>query len=180
MTNGSVSIADLVHRGEAERWGGRSWRDPSRGEHFRRCSYCGCVHPDDLAAETNVRVHWADMKYGWPHKFYVDIPNRDPDRQFVISSAIHQPRDGQWLTVADADSTLEEVLERGGYGEGSKYRPQFVQLGTRKNHYGKFYTAHLADPAIGPDTKAVIEQLGGLRFKFAQDGRVTWTAVEAR
>jgi hypothetical protein len=168
---------DPVHRGQAERWGGWSWREPSRGEHFRTCSYCGCVHPDDLAVESNVRADWADMKYGWPHKFYVDIPNKNPGRQYVLSSAKFQPREGQWLTTADADATLEEILERDGYGKDSRYRPEYFQLGTRKNHFGKFYTTHLADPAISADTKAAIERLGGLRFDFTQDGRVTWRTL---
>lgn len=43
--------ADPVHGGEAGRWGGWSWRSPRRGDHFRTCSYCGSIHPEDLAAE---------------------------------------------------------------------------------------------------------------------------------
>lgn len=169
-------LVDPVHHGEADRWGGWTWRDPSRGEHFRRCSYCGSIHPDDLAAEQGVRADWADMKYGWPHKFYVDIPNREPARQYVISSATRLPREGRWITVADADPVVQEVLERDGYGRDSKYRPAFVQLGTRAHHFGKFYTVHLADPMVSAETKTVIEQLGGLRFTFA-DGRVQWERV---
>jgi hypothetical protein len=41
-----------VHAGEAGRFGGWHWKDPRGAEHFRRCSYCGSIHPEDLAAET--------------------------------------------------------------------------------------------------------------------------------
>jgi hypothetical protein len=43
--------ADPVHDGEADRWGGWDWRNPRYGDHFRTCSYCGSIHPEDLAAE---------------------------------------------------------------------------------------------------------------------------------
>lgn len=45
---------------------------------LRHCGYCGSMHPADVAAAINAgaRMHWADQKYGWPHKVYVDgIPN---------------------------------------------------------------------------------------------------------
>lgn len=74
---------DPVHGGEADRWGGWSWREPDRGEHFRRCSYCGAIHPEDLVAEPEWTPRWADPKYGWPHKFYVDVANREPEALFV-------------------------------------------------------------------------------------------------
>ena len=172
------TITDPVHGGQAERWGGWSWRDPARGEHFRRCSYCGSIHPDDLAAESGVPANWADMKWGWPHKIYAHIPNREPGRLFVVSTANHSPRDGEWITVADAGPVVQEVLERDGYGKGSKYRPLFVQLGTREHHVGKFYTVHLADPEISAVTKTMIERLMGLRFTFT-GGVVTWERAES-
>jgi hypothetical protein len=177
-TGTSARASDPVHRGDADRWGGWEWRDPTRGEHFRRCSYCGCVHPDDLTAEPGVRIDWADMKYGWPHKFYAHIPNREPGRLFVVSTVNHPPRDGEWITVADADPAVEEVLDREGYAKGSKYRPLFVQFGTREHHVGKFYTVHLADPEISAATKTVIEQLMGLRLTFA-GGRVMWERADS-
>lgn len=168
-------MEDLVHHGEAERYGGWSWHEPRYGEHFRRCSYCGCVHPDDLAAEVGLRADWADRKYGWPHKFYVDIPNRNASRLYVLSSSSnHHP---EWLSTADADPDLEEVLERDGYGKGNRYRPKFVQLGARTNHFGKFYTTHLADQALSADTRIAIEQLCGLHFTFMPEGRVSWTST---
>lgn len=43
------------------------------------CQYCSSMHPQDLAAAIRLgaTVSWADFKYGWPHKVYVDrAPNR--------------------------------------------------------------------------------------------------------
>lgn len=41
----------------------------------RFCSYCGSVHPADLAAAiqtAGATLSPSDQKYGWPHKFYVE------------------------------------------------------------------------------------------------------------
>ena len=48
--------ADPVHGSgwnSAARWGGWDWRPPRDGEWFRTCSFCGCIHPDDLVPELN-------------------------------------------------------------------------------------------------------------------------------
>lgn len=49
------------------------WKE--HGEHIARsCSYCGSMHPADLARmlrEEGTRLDEADRKYGWPHKFYL-------------------------------------------------------------------------------------------------------------
>lgn len=45
-----------------------------RGHPYRACSWCGSCHPEDLARELrggSVKLSLADMKYGWPHKFYI-------------------------------------------------------------------------------------------------------------
>lgn len=58
--------------------------DTSRGgmrtaREWWTCGYCGSMHPRELAAAIRLgaTVHWADFKYGWPHKLYVEnAPNR--------------------------------------------------------------------------------------------------------
>lgn len=170
---------DPVHGSEAARWGGWTWREPMRGEHFRRCSYCGSMHPEDLAAEPEWRAEWADRKYGFPHKFYVDIPNRDPEALFAIGSTSGGiPRYGSlgdggltWIGRADLTAEQRAIAERDGH-DREPY-PTFVGFGTRESHFGKFYTVHLADPAVSSETKAVIERRSGLRFHF-DGGRVSW------
>lgn len=41
----------------------------------RYCSYCGSLHPEDMynLLDKADRVEFADMKYGYPHKLYIDI-----------------------------------------------------------------------------------------------------------
>ncbi len=42
---------------------------------FRHCSWCGGLHPKDfldVLEDIGSVIELADMKYGWPHKFYVD------------------------------------------------------------------------------------------------------------
>lgn len=156
---------------DADRWGGWTWQEPCRGEHFRRCSFCGSVHPEDLAAEPAWPggANWADMKYGWPHKFYVDIPNRDLARLYVVSST-NQPGDG-YLGLADLTAEQREAVERDGYTD----RPAlFFRFGTRPRHFGKFYSIHLADADLPAEVKATIERRSGLAFEFTPDGRVSW------
>lgn len=166
-------MTDPVHHGEADRWGGWSWRDPSRGEHFRRCSYCGGVNPDDLAAEPVWRADWADFKYGWPHKFYVDIPNRNPDALFAIGAANHpQPTSGAYIAWADLTPVQLEIARRDGF-DRDEDGWAYILFGTRPTHGGKFYTTHLAAADLDPDVRAAIEQRCGLAFTF--DGtQVSW------
>lgn len=158
-------------------YGPWSWREPSRGEHFRRCSWCGSVHPEDLAAETGWVAQWADRKYGWPHKFYVDIPNRAPEALFVISSIWGDRAEAEPGYVAVADLTDEQrvIAERDGSlttapdGRG----PRYLAFGTRPMHPGKFYSIHLSDADLDPAVKQTIEQQSGLAFQF-RDGQVAW------
>lgn len=165
------SEVDPVHGQEATRWGGWSWRDPKDGEHFRRCSYCGSIHPEDLAAETEWRADWADRKYGWPHKFYSNIPNRDPGRRFIVAST-NSPEPPS-LLVGDEwirGSAVPDDVDTDGYANLGE---MWVTLGTRESHFAKFYTVHLADPAADQPALEAIQRVSGLRFQF-EDGRVSW------
>jgi hypothetical protein len=212
--------ADRVHGSgwnSAARWGGWSWSEPARGEHFRRCSFCGSIHPEDLAAERGMtadrctacgiegweahfradlehpytpdgwRAEWADRKYGWPHKFYVDVPNRDPAALFCVGSSseakegpyapggeMYRPLaeryPGQdWVAAGDLTPEQAAIIERDRSGEAD-----FYLFSARPSHHAKFYTIHLADPAISQDVKDKIQQASGLRFTFTDDGRVGW------
>lgn len=184
----SSDTPDLVHGVEAERWGGWSWREPSHGQHYRTCSYCGSIHPDDLAAEPDWRAEWADAKYGWPHKFYVGIPNRTPEQKFIVA-AHSVAREGPY---APGGERYEDVRERypqqpwirpseipddvnteGWQGLDDRY--DYVQIGTRPVHRAKFYTTHLADSALGDEVRDRIQAVSGLRFRF-ENGRVGWEA----
>lgn len=40
------------------------------------CDYCGSLHPSEVVRLLNAGagIHFADWKYGWPHKAYLDNP----------------------------------------------------------------------------------------------------------
>ena len=121
---------------------------------------------------------WADRKYGWPHKFYAKgIANRHPETLRIITALSAGQEDRmeretgyQWYAIADIPAGTDVSgwrLEDGGYTH--------VGLGSDKTHFVKFYTMHLADPAISAEAKDAIERASGLRFRF-EDGRVSWEA----
>lgn len=176
-----VPAAALLVHPDSARLRGWTWREPTHGEHFRRCSWCGSIHPDDLAAEPVWTPNWADRKYGWPHKFYVDVPNRDPAQLFVTSARYNIPEPPPpgyggltWHRFADLTPDLLAIARRDGYGpDREQVSPDWVGFSTRPHHYGKFYTIHLVDPAVGADTREVIHRRGGLVFAFTA-GRVSW------
>ena len=51
---------------------------------FRKCSYCGSMHPEDAAAafRAGLKGEWAEMKYGWPHKAYIVDPESGAMNKF--------------------------------------------------------------------------------------------------
>lgn len=64
---------DNDHRTQAPfSYGKPEWR-PAASRGFRSCSFCGCIHPEDLiqAVKDGSKLEMADWKYGWPHKLYV-------------------------------------------------------------------------------------------------------------
>lgn len=72
-----------VSQGGVFRFDQPSWQTREREPYvtgMRQCSYCGSLNPEDLLAAlkagTVQDIHGADWKYGWPHKFYVDVPNQ--------------------------------------------------------------------------------------------------------
>lgn len=172
----SNETPDPVHGRNAERWGGWTWREPSRGEHFRTCSHCGSIHPEDLAAEDNWHAEWADAKYGWPHKFYVAIRNRNPEQRFILTADDREEHHnvGNYTWVR-ADSIPDDVITDGWRDISQHYR--WVGLRTRTTHHAKFYTAHLADPTVASDAAEVVQRVSGLRLDF-RDGHVTWQHYE--
>lgn len=234
--------ADPVHGSgwnSAARWGGWVWSEPARGEHFRRCSFCGCIHLEDLAAEVAgdgiCRVcgeqgweacfrsqplgigrdeiarlladpaipesekqqlrgehpahsydpggwyaSWADQKYGWPHKFYVEgLKPRDPSLLHCVgsSNSAGHPGGGNWVHANQLTREQKRVIKDDGMHGGGKFNGWYL-LEPRGTLHAKFYTAHLADPRIGQDVKDTIQRVSGLRFTFTEDGKVGWQRWE--
>jgi len=220
----------------AARWGGWVWREPRYGDFFRTCSFCGCIHPEDLAAETagdgNCRVcgkhgwsacfegqshagikeavqagkldigdeertrvlamadehqydpggwyaSWADQKYGWPHKLYVEgLEPRDPSLLHVLSTTNRDPGDGRYVAAAALTPEQREIIRADGMLRDGEEPDGWYLFEPRSTLHAKFYTAHLADPRISQDVKDSIQRVSGLRFTFTDDGRVTWQRWE--
>ncbi len=170
-----VSIHPEIQRRQWDCWFWRDGDDRS-GQHFRTCSFCGSIHPADLAAEAVWEAVWADRKYGWPHKFYADLPNRDPDRLFTLAatSGERRPHSG-WTAVADLSDEQLAAISRDRWPMEST---TWLLFGRRPVLHAKFYVAHLADPAVA-GVRADIERRCGLSFDFAvgADGvrQVSWS-----
>lgn len=76
------------------------WRENGSGI-ARTCSFCGSIHPSDLItalSAENADIELADMKYGWPHKWYINSP------------AIMAPGAKKFYTLHLKDATPEELL----------------------------------------------------------------------
>lgn len=165
-------MCDQAVHPEADRFGGWMWLEPTRGEHFRRCSYCGSIHPMDLVAEPEwTYFSWADRKYGWPHKLYVDVPNRTPDRLYVISASSTLPdlNSDQYIAWEDLSDEQRDVVTRDGWG-GMLRIANFFQFGTHPTHSAKFYSVHLRDAALPAAAKRLIEHRSGVVFTFTDEG----------
>lgn len=131
------------------------------------CSYCGSMHPAELAAAigAGATVHWADFKYGWPHKLYVDgIPNPHAGIPEVRCS-------GSGYAEPDKDPLKDWTQQ--SHGRWSwREKPKPASATT----HGKFYTEHLQDAT--PEDREVIERAAGISFTFDVDGTVTWRKFE--
>lgn len=163
------------------------------------CGYCGSMHPGDLAEaiKAGARLDWADFKYGWPHKVYVEgIPNPH--------AGMLESRFGS----SHATPTCPKTMQPCAQGEQSSHRPQcecmlagtvthgstsggirvvlkqdgFDQVTGKPTHTwrgegepaatttsGKFYSVHLQDAA--PEDREVIERAMGRSFVW-REGKV--------
>lgn len=192
-------------------WGAAIPPDVAAGRttgRLRHCDYCGSMHPSDLAAalKAGAKGSWADFKYGWPHKWYVEnVPNPHAGMLESRMGCSHShptcPKTGapceqrkqsfHWPKCECMRDT-PELVKTGTYGEAamvatqsgfssSTGKPQFTwnEAGkpAKATTDGKFYTVHLQDAT--PEDRAVIEQHMGLSFTFHEDGKVSWKRFEA-
>lgn len=156
-----------------------TWREPSKGEHFRRCSFCGSIHPEDLVNEQGWVPEWADRKYGYPHKFYVNLSNRDPERLFHVSTLYGEKGEVEkgYISSSDLSPRQVEAVKETGYEpeEGKFYR-----FGTRTTHFAKFYTDHYMDPDLSAATTEEIMRRSGIKFSLSPEGKLSWEAFRDR
>jgi hypothetical protein len=135
---------------------------------LRSCSFCGSMHPTDLVAALTVgaKASWADFKYGWPHKLYVDgIPN--PHAGLTESrESCSYPK----------EPTDEERKRYQHWRQESSRWLGWNEAPAAATTYGKFYTEHLQDAT--EEERAVIERAMGMHFTFSDNGAVAWEPVQ--
>lgn len=136
---------------------------------LRACDFCGSMHPADVAAAIRAGAvgHWADRKYGWPHKAYFDaIPNPHVGQMESYTSCYAPPQAeidaGKWVQVPDGFSRINGAPQL-----------RWVQAGqpAPATTHGKFYTVHLQDAT--PEDRETIERHLGLAFEFDERG-ISW------
>lgn len=141
-----------------------AWRAPrndleyGRSEPYRTCSYCGSMHPEDLVrlleTDPRVKLGGSDWKYGWPHKFYVDVPNLTPG---IPAST------GSRSRTVDGVTTTEPIM-----GTSSA------------TLMAKFYSEHLTDAGYGETQRetliGLLEKHGGILFYLDPEKGLTWRA----
>jgi hypothetical protein len=95
---------NTAHNGDsnANYWGKTNWQRKPDEPNFK-CSYCGSADPYDVWASivSGAKLVASDMKYGWPHKFYVEggpegvkkfytlhLKDADPQHAEIIQQAM--------------------------------------------------------------------------------------------
>jgi hypothetical protein len=163
---------------------------------WRSCWYCGSMHPEDLhrfLVDGTATMHGCDWKYGWPHKFYVDVVNPDPDRLWLVSTRSGGPcrecRAAIWACrpYTTGGPELPPLPEWPpakpdcDWCDGSGFNPHHVSenaFGTYPRLHGKFYNVHLLEleqAALDALTPLVLAQTG-IRFSLDANGRLFYSA----
>lgn len=134
------------------KWQKRQRRDSPYADDYDHCSYCGSISPHDFEAVlaiAGVGLECADMKYGWPHKFYVDgVPN----------------------AIAGQDAPYGSTADNGVRTELRAPAPATQQL--------KFYSEHLIDLCDDDFNRIrdVIRERSGIEFIREAEG-MKWRRV---
>lgn len=120
-------------------------------EGFKACGYCGSMCPEELAnliEEGKAIMGGSDWKYGYPHKFYVDIKNPHPDKQVIKSTK-------SWW-----DEETQQRKEEVTYGAQGEWL-----------HF-KFYTNHLQliDEETFKKVAPIINKACGIIFDRDEKG----------
>ncbi len=166
--------------GEAELWHDR--------EGYQVCHYCGGLESHEMLSVLNLGLarncSGSDWKYGWPHKFYLDIDSGVPSRSFYYVTC----HDGQepppnpvlYKPVGydpAKDRLMYDVDEKtytGWQGSKGSGRVQCTGLITVK-----YYTEHLldlvGDESVLHELITKVGQVFGILFGV-KDGKLWYSA----
>lgn len=126
-------------------------------EGFKCCNYCGSMDPAELAElieAGKATMSGSDWKYGWPHKFYVDVANPTPDK----------------------------IVDKGGrswYENGERKEERFMKPQGPYLHF-KFYSEHLKllDDEMFAKIAPIISTACGIDWE-RKEGKLYYTAPYA-
>lgn len=163
--------------------------DAPHGYPFRTCSYCGSIHPEDLAKylEAGVaKLGGSDWKYGWPHKFYVEgIPNPKAGQMVKVSEMSCSDRSRAAEEMKTGDQLIEEYEVTQTFRNGVKVTERTGPTIYRVLHYGpapatthaKWYNDHLLDlePAAFEKISQLLMTHANIRFALV-DGKLKYMA----
>ncbi len=151
--------------------------EDSYGYPFRQCSHCGSIHPADLLQylKQGARIHWADFKYGWPHKIYVDgIPSPragHPHKQYTYCGRLSPDDDpAEWEQYETGKFDSNTGKPELSYCKLTGIYPNPAETPT------KFYSIHLkdADDATFTELAEFIAKRTGVRFKKDAEGKIMY------
>lgn len=164
---------------QAETFGTPKWlparidNDGPYGYTFRTCSYCGCIHPEDLvnAIAAGATLGGSDWKFGYPHKFYVQgIPNPKAGQDYPIYTTT-----GRLTESMRAEGGWEEFqdgFERSTGAPTMRWRKLHQIMKCSPDAPAKFYSDHLRE--LSAEAFAVIapliERHAKIRFEQHENG----------
>lgn len=146
-------------------------------EPFRRCSYCGSMHPLDMlkfAYDSKLMdMTGSDWKYGWPHKFYLNVPNPDAGKMVNVGS-YHGGADSLHKTETEmmaAHPGLTNWRKSNHGWKADRIAPDGPSV------HAKFYSDHLSD--LTPEEFSALSDLllAHVQIDFRmQDGKLAYRA----
>jgi hypothetical protein len=154
------------------------------------CTDCGARNWEDcLGGQRDAqRMHnfdpggwwlsWADWKYGWPHKMYVEsLRPAHPGMLHCLSRISGRepvPREMgmDWYRTRDLTPELLAIVTDDGMALEQGERDSWMGFGTRGTLHAKLYSVHLNDPAVDESTREAIFEACGLRLHFSAAGTV--------
>jgi hypothetical protein len=113
------------------------------------------------------------MKYGWPHKAYLELRNPEPDTLFVLSATSHMRPEDEDTYIRARDLTIEQraaIFRDRWHSVYEGYRFHTVEW-----LHAKFYTVHLLEPGLDEVTKRrCFARLGLCIVPGEKPGSVRW------
>lgn len=137
------------------------------------CTYCGSISPSrllELIKAGTATIELADMKYGWPHKLYVTVPNAKAGEPCRIVS--------QFGKEDDPELNAKYLHKRPYHPEKPDENWQFWNADPAPQTKSiKFYTEHLADAtdAEFEELSAHLQVRVNVLFKRDAEGRLMFS-----